>query len=124
LNKIGKRIIVSASEIRISSPKNYAMLIFIPVWLAAWTFAGVMVFWKVFSAESKEAWPLVLWLVGWLAGELFAIYAFLWGAFGYEMITSERGMMTIKRCIFGHGPSKKFEISKMSLFGLPDSLPQ
>jgi len=96
LNKIGKRIIVSASDIRISSPKNVFILIFMPVWLAAWTFAGAMVFWQVFSGQSKEAWSLVLWLLGWLAGELFVIYALLWGAFGYELITLEHGMITIK----------------------------
>ena len=36
------------------------------------------------------------------------------GAFGYELITSDHDIITIKRSIFGHGPLKRFEISKIS----------
>jgi hypothetical protein len=92
------------------------ILIFMPIWLAGWTFGGSIATWQIFSGQSKESWFLVLWLFGWLAGELFVLYAFLWAAFGYELITSEHGMIIIKRCIFGSGPSRKFEISKISNF--------
>lgn len=114
MNKIGKRIIVSASDIRISSPKNVFILIFMPVWLVGWTAGGVIAILQIFSGQSKEAWFLVLWLFVWLAGELFVIYVFLWGAFGYELITSDHDIITIKRSIFGHGPLRMFEISKIS----------
>ena len=46
-------------------------------------------------------------------GELFVLYAFLWGAFGKELIISEHGILKIKRSIFGYGPLKKYELSKI-----------
>ena len=114
MNKIGKRISVSASEIRIASPKNIFILIFMPVWLIGWTIGGAAAIWQIVSGQAKDAWFLLIWLCGWLAGESFVLYAFLWGAFGYELLTGEHGVLNIKRSIFGYGTSKIYEITKIS----------
>jgi hypothetical protein len=114
MNKIGKRISISASEIRIASPKNIFILLFLPIWLIGWSIGGATAIRIVISGQSKETWFLLIWLCGWLAGELFVLYAFLWGVFGHEVITTEQGIMIIKRSIFGYGPLKKYEIVKMS----------
>jgi len=111
---IGKRIAISPAEIRISSPKNIFMLLFMPIWLIGWTIGGSVVMWQVISGQNKEAWFLIIWLCGWLVGELFVLYAFLWGAFGNEIITAEHYIIKIKRSIFGYGLSKQFDRTKMS----------
>ena len=114
MNKIGKRITISPAEIRISSPKNIFMLLFIPIWLTGWTIGGSVAIWQVISGQSKEAWFLIIWLCGWLVGELFVLYVFLWGGFGKELITAEHGIIKIKRSIFGYGPSRQYEMAKVS----------
>ncbi len=114
MQAIGKRIAITPDEIQISSPKNIFMLLFMPVWLIGWTIGGSVAMWQVISGQTKEAWFLIIWLCGWLVGEIFVLYAFLWGAFGKELIMAERGIIKIKRSIFGYGPSRQFELAKLS----------
>jgi hypothetical protein len=114
MDKIGKRIKILGSEIHISSPKNIFMLIFLPIWLTGWTIGGVVTIGVLVTGKAKEAWFLVIWLCGWIVGESFALYTFLWGLFGFEVITVEFGNLKIKRSILGYGPSKNYEISKLS----------
>ncbi len=85
-----------------------------PIWLTGWSIGGGVVLWQVISGQSKDTWFLVIWLCGWFVGELFVLYAFLWCAFGYELITAEHDNMRIKRSIFGYGPSSQFEKAKVS----------
>lgn len=42
------------------------------------------------------------------------LLAFLWGAFGYEIISIYQGKLKIKRSIFGYGPGKEFDVSRIS----------
>jgi hypothetical protein len=114
MQTIGRRISISPSEIAISSPKNIFMLLFIPIWLTGWTIAGGFTMQQVISGQNKEAWFLIVWLCGWLLSELFVLYVFLWGAFGKELITSERSILKIKRSIFGYGPLRKYELLKIT----------
>jgi hypothetical protein len=114
MDQMGKRIKILGSEIRISSPKNIFMLIFLPIWLTGWTIGGAFAIKQVISGESEEVWFLLIWLCGWIVGETFALYAFLWGVFGFEVITVELGSLRIKRSILGYGLSRNYEISKLS----------
>ena len=114
MQTIGKRIAIAAADIRISSPKNIFMLLFTPIWLTGWTIGGSVAMWQVLSGQTKDAWFLIIWLCGWLVGELFVLYAFLWSAFGNEVITAEHGVIKIKRSIYGYGPSRQFELTKIS----------
>jgi hypothetical protein len=49
----------------------------------------------------------------WLAGELFAIYLFLWTAFGKELISVQSGTMAVRHDIFGYGRERRYQISKL-----------
>jgi hypothetical protein len=127
MEQIGKRIRINGSEIRISSPKNIFMLLFMPVWLCGWTIGGFAAISQVISMPGKEAWFLILWLCGWIFGEVFVLYAFLWGAFGYESVKIDQGIMSVRRSIFGYGLLKDYPLSGASnlrasgLFGSPMS---
>lgn len=113
--QIGKRIIVEDSVIRISSPKNFFILVFVPMWIIMWTIGGVSAVMQFMASGNKEeALFLLVWLGFWVAAELFALYVFLWAAFGYEMIAVEFGNLKIKRSIFGFGSEKSYQISKIA----------
>ena len=114
MDQIGNRIKILGSEIRISSPKNIFMLIFLPIWLTGWTIGGAFAIKQVISGGSEEVWFLLIWLCGWIVGETFALYAFLWGIFGFEVIAAELGSLRIKRSILGYGRSRNYEISRLS----------
>jgi hypothetical protein len=114
MEQIGKRVNISGSEIRISSPKNVFMLIFLPIWLTGWTIGGIIAIGVLVTGGVKEAWFLLFWLCGWAVGESFALYALLWGAFGHEVITVKNGIISIKRSVLGYGPSKHYYIDKLS----------
>ena len=90
------------------------MLIFLPIWLIGWTIGGGAAIMQLTSVQGYEAWFLLVWLCGWLAGELFALYAFLWLAFGYEIIKLEHRNLSIKRSIFGYGPTENYETQKIT----------
>ncbi len=106
---------MSGSEIRIASPKNIFLLIFLPIWLSGWTVGGVVAIKQVISGGAKEELLFMLiWLCFWLVGELLVLYVFLWGAFGREIISIQRGILKIKRSIFGYGPSKDYQTTKVS----------
>jgi hypothetical protein len=127
MERIGKRIRIAGSEIRITSPKNIFMLLFTALWLCGWTVGGVDAISQVFSMSGKEAWFLILWLCVWVVGEFFFLYVFLWGAFGYESVRIGQGIMNIRRAIFSYGLSKNYPLSGVSnlrasgLFGSPMS---
>ena len=114
MSKIGKRITVSDSEIRVSSPKKFFMIIFMTIWLAGWTYVGAMIFWGVIAGRIKDIWFLVTWPCFWLLAELLALYVYLWALVGYELITVTPGIIIIKRSIFGYGPSKEYPIPKIT----------
>ena len=114
MEQLGKRIKILGSEIQISSPKNIFMLIFLPIWLIGWTIGGAFAIKALVTGEVKEAWFLLIWLCGWIFGEVFVSYAFLWGAFGREIISVKNGIVRIKRSIFGYGPSTDFQANRVS----------
>jgi hypothetical protein len=74
MEQIGKRIRIDGSEIRISSPKNIFMLLFMPIWLCGWTIGGFTTISQVISMPANEAWFLLFWLCGWVFGEIFVLY--------------------------------------------------
>jgi len=114
MNQIGKRIKISGLEIQIASPNNIFMLIFLPIWFTGWTVGGIATISHVVSGKAgEELLFMLIWLCMWLVAELFVLYVFLWGVFGREIISIQHGNLEIKRSILGHGPSKKFQISKI-----------
>lgn len=64
--------------------------------------------------SGQPALFMVLWLVGWAFGELFVPYAWLWNAFGKEVVTVRVGTLVLKRDILGFGRSRVFPVSEIS----------
>jgi len=66
--------------------------------------AYILDFWRAYGNEvghpSRTVNPrafISLWLVGWLLGEVWAIYSWLWAAFGKEIVTIKEGSLNVRR---------------------------
>lgn len=102
---------VTGVELHIAAKKEWSNLIFLPVWLAFWTFGGLMAMrWVMHPGPSTPRAFISVWLVGWAFGEVWAIYQWFWTAFGKEIVKISEGALTIKRDILGYGRSRNFPI--------------
>ena len=96
MNQISNRIRIDGATIYVASHKKAFLLFFLPIWLIGWTFGGIAVFSSVISGKANETLLFMLiWPCIWLLGELFVLYAFLWNAFGFEIISVQNGILTI-----------------------------
>jgi hypothetical protein len=100
--------------VHIKPRKHIFLLLFLPVWLTGWTFGGIAAMAAVARGESQGGF-LILWLCGWLVGEIFASIAWLWNAFGREVVILSKGFFTYKRELFGTAlTAKTVSIQKLS----------
>jgi len=118
MEQIGKRIKIfkttsGEATIQIASPKNLFLLIFLPIWLLAWTAGGVFAVLQAILGTGKGNLFLFIWFCGWLAAEIFISAIFLWGAFGKEIVSLLEGRLIIKRSVFNYGRIRAFEIPKV-----------
>ena len=116
---MGKRVqnlpSVTGAELHIIAKKEWGYLIFIPVWLTFWTFGGVgAIKWVVYPGPSAPRAFILLWLVGWAAGETWALYLWFWTAFGKEIIQVKGSALTVKRDVLGFGRSRSFPIGSVA----------
>ncbi len=106
--------------IEIPTKKNYFILLFLPAWLGGWFFgfesAGTQIFSDLSSGITNGF--LIFWLSGWTIGGGFAIFSFLWNAFGKETIISTHDKLTIYKNIFSIGLKRDYiknEIKNMNI---------
>jgi hypothetical protein len=101
-------------ELHIRAQKEWGVLIFVPVWFAFWTFGGVQAIkWVVHPTSSAPNLFLILWLVGWAFGEVWAVYVWLWTAFGEEIVQVREGSLKLRRDILDLGRSQTFSLSSV-----------
>src|SRR5262249_44495184 len=65
-------------------------LVFLTVWLAGWTFFGVLAAGQVPKADPGDGAFLVFWLCGWFFGECLVIGVIAWQLFGRELVEVTR----------------------------------
>ena len=106
---------VSGTELHILAKKDWRSLIVTPIWLAFWTFGGIMAMkWLIHPGPSTPRAFITLWLVGWLLGEVWVTYWWFWTAFGKEIVTIREGALSIKRDILGYGRTRSFPVGSIS----------
>lgn len=105
---------INGAELHILAKRDWSSLLFTPVWLGFWTFGGIMVMkWLIYPGPSTPRAFLSLWLTFWLVAEVWAIYWWLWTAFGKEIVTIREGIFGIKRDILGYGRTRTFPIGSV-----------
>ena len=88
-------------------------MIFLPVWLTGWTIVGVAAIGASLFHTKSPAPFLILWLCGWLLGEVMLTYIFCWMAFGKEIVKISKGELGFKRDLFGFGKIRTFAINSI-----------
>lgn len=102
-------------ELHINARRKWGSIIFLPFWLAGWTYGGIMAMkWILYPGPSTSRAFISIWLVGWALGEGWAIYQWFWTAFGKEIVQIREGNLTIKRNILGRGRMRIFPIGTVS----------
>lgn len=128
LRTIGNRIRVdcgvSGPEIVVRAPRNWLLLAFLPVWLAGWTFGGVA---AILSFVRAPQLFIGVWLVGWVFGEALGLLAWLWGAFGEEVVAIDSGALRLVKRIGRFRRERRYALQEVSnmralgWFGSPTS---
>ena len=106
---------VAGVELHILAKKEWGSLIFLPVWLTAWAFGLVLATKWILHPEPNTPRALIsLWLLGWLLGGLWAVYQWLWTAFGKEVVQVKEESLNVKRDVLGFGRSRSFPIGSIA----------
>ncbi len=114
-NRVHKLLSPTGFGIYITAKKEWWSLMFLPVWIAGWTFGGLMAMkWVLHPGPSTPIAFISLWLLGWALGEGWAIYQWFWTAFGKEVVQIREGDLTIKREILGRGRTRTFPIGSVT----------
>ena len=115
MKAIGSRVMVyqtvSGTEVQIRALHNGPALVFLPVWLAGWTFGGVV---AIGSFVHRPQPFLGFWLLGWLMGEVFAASVWSWMAFGREVLRVGEGVVTLGKRIGRFERARRFPLQEVS----------
>ncbi len=102
-------------EIVIPSKRNWFPMLFLSAWLCGWFFGEVSVWTELLGGgERSKGGPqlfLIVWLTLWTVGGAMAFLLVLWQIAGAERVVLGPSVLTIKREIFGAGPSQGYEIA-------------
>jgi hypothetical protein len=114
-NRIRRMPVVTGVELHIAAKREWSSIFFLPVWLAFWTFGGLMAMrWVVNPEPSTPRLFISLWLVGWALGETWAVYQWFWTAFGKEIVVVREGTLKVKRDILGRGKTRSFLVGRVA----------
>ena len=96
--------------------KNRWLLAFLPFWWTGWTAGGIAVLVTAVMGDPVGGAFAAVWLVFWFVAWVFTAYAWLWTAFGKEVIFVDYESLQIKRDLFGRGPTRAFVLRDISRF--------
>jgi hypothetical protein len=114
----GRRITFTGSpaglEIVIPAQRNLFVILFLGSWLVGWCMGEISAIARLVKgpqAESEEM--LLVWLVLWTLGGLFAGYTWLWNLAGKERILLGPSTLCIRRDIFGIGKTRAYPLYRI-----------
>jgi hypothetical protein len=114
-SKIGERInyefLPEKMVICIQTPKT-SYLGFYLIWLVLWySLSTIFLVMQIMTGGILITNVVIAYCAG-----LFVLYAWLWGAYGKEIVTIDKNNLVIKQSIFGHGLQKSFELHQLNHF--------
>jgi hypothetical protein len=91
--------------------RNPLILLFLAGWLVGWCFGEANALRELQGGSAREgSLFLTVWLILWTLGGVFAVYAWLWTAFGKEIVSIQQGALAIKREVLGFGRSREYDL--------------
>ena len=102
-------VLQTVEGVTVSAParRNWLILLVLTAWLCVWTFGGTVAMSEVLHPGPDQAF-LVLWLVGWLLGELYAVSILLWQLAGREELTFSGGNLIHRVAVGALGHAREF----------------
>ena len=106
-------------QIVIPSGRRWFGLVFMGVWIAFWSFGGVMAIREFL--RTGEAF-LALWLMGWAIGWIFVALCIAWQLTGVEILRVRHGALEHRWRLIGFERGKRYELSHIGTVA-PSSAP-
>ncbi len=98
-------------EIVIPAQRNMVVLLFLGVWLAGWVMGELTTLEEFLMRGPRRLEGYVLlWLILWTVGGVFAVYMWLWMLVGKERILMGTSALRLKRDVLGLGPIRTYEL--------------
>jgi hypothetical protein len=101
-------------RVRIPARRSWLLGAFLAVWLCGWLVGEVVTLRSAFGARGGARAPpvpfLLFWIAGWTAGGAFTMYAWIWNAFGREVIELDGRALIIRREPIGLPPRKEYDL--------------
>ncbi|HEX9574576.1 MAG TPA: hypothetical protein VF994_10795 [Myxococcales bacterium] len=101
-------------RVRIPARRNWFLGLFLVVWLCGWLAGEILTLRSAFGARGGARAPptpfLLLWIAGWTVGGAFAVYAWIWNAFGREVIELDGRALIFRREPIGLPPRKEYDL--------------
>jgi len=94
-----------ALRIRIPLRRTFLVILFLPVWLAGWSYGG----WETGHRLFRQFdWFSFFWMGGWVLGECWAIYWFLRTVTGWDLLNAFAECLAVKKTTLGLGVTKNY----------------
>lgn len=107
-------------SISIPSKKNWFALIFGTAWIGGW-FMGFSIAFTMLAGDIANIGAnlfILFWLIGWTVGGGAVIFMLLWGYFGTENFSIDRGVARLEKTVFGFGIKQSMEVPHLKNFRL------
>ena len=101
-------------SIRIPSRKHWFHIPFLSVWLVFWFGAWSSTAASLFSGPFGLDGFLLVWLIGWTIGGIYAMTTLFWMLFGRDDVEITYKQFRIRRQVFGLGHTKTFDTLSIS----------
>lgn len=102
-------------EIRVPARRNWFALLFLPVWLTAWTIGGGVAVYGLITTLDPF---LAVWLCFWAIAWLFAAATIAWMLAGAEIVSVTGGDLDVGYRLFGYERAKRYRGDTISALGV------
>ncbi|MBS1977918.1 MAG: hypothetical protein JST46_11145 [Bacteroidetes bacterium] len=106
-------------EVKVPAPRNWAVIIFVSVWMLGWFFGEVIAA-SLFMEESESVTRifLIVWLLLWTAGGALVFLVLAWMIAGQEIIKTDSGILEISKQVFSLRWTKRYQITEIRHLGI------
>ena len=101
-------------EIVIPAQRNLVVLLCLGVWLAGWIMGELTTLAEfLVGGPRRPEGAVLLWLILWTVGGVFAAYLWLWMLVGKERVLMGTSALRLKRDVLGLGPTRTYELFRV-----------
>jgi hypothetical protein len=109
-SRVAVSVVNGEAIISIPPARNGFVLMFLAVWLGAWTIGGIMAGQRLLSGDMQAGARgfLLFWLCAWALGWAWAAGTLVWQLFGSEIVTANDAALTHSYRVFLWSRTRKF----------------